>query len=153
MKQKVMVLSTSGKMARVSYHRPTACHGDCSKCAGGLRFHGGQWRRHRFGGESRWREDRGFCVYRRGDQEGGMGHCAGLRDPRGAVLAGYFLGQHWGHGNLIGVLGFFLGLALAVLEVGGRKSADRRFDIRLSPMHRGNERDCCEARQSLLSIL
>lgn len=35
MKQKVMVLSTSGNMARVSYHRPTACHGDCSKCAGG----------------------------------------------------------------------------------------------------------------------
>ena len=31
-------------------------------------------------------------------------------------LTGYFWGQLWGCGNLIGVLGFFLGRALAVLE-------------------------------------
>ena len=31
-------------------------------------------------------------------------------------LIGYFLGQQWDRGNLIGILGFFLGLVLAVLE-------------------------------------
>ena len=35
MKQKVMVISVRDGMAQVQYHRPTACHGDCSKCAGG----------------------------------------------------------------------------------------------------------------------
>ena len=43
-------------------------------------------------------------------------------------LTGYFLGQQWGCGNLIGVLGFFLGLALAVLE--SRRQKKRGQEIR-----------------------
>lgn len=35
MRQTVTVVSSSGGWATVAYDRPTACHGDCSKCAGG----------------------------------------------------------------------------------------------------------------------
>lgn len=35
MRQTVTVISASGGQATVAYDRPTACHGDCSKCAGG----------------------------------------------------------------------------------------------------------------------
>lgn len=43
-------------------------------------------------------------------------------------LGGYFLGQRWDHGNLIGILGFFLGLILAVLE--SRRQKKRGQEIR-----------------------
>ena len=35
MTQEVTVLQVYGGSARVAYKRPTACHGDCEKCAGG----------------------------------------------------------------------------------------------------------------------
>lgn len=35
MRQTVTVVSVSGSQAQVAYDRPTACHGDCSHCAGG----------------------------------------------------------------------------------------------------------------------
>lgn len=35
MTQQVTVLSVNGSMAKVAHKRPTACHGDCEKCAGG----------------------------------------------------------------------------------------------------------------------
>lgn len=35
MRQTVTVTAVSGRTATVSYDRPTACHGDCSHCAGG----------------------------------------------------------------------------------------------------------------------
>ena len=128
MKQKVMVLSTSGNMARVSYHRPTACHGDCSKCAGGC-------------GSMAAKEEiivsaENFIGARTGDSvyiEGETKKVAWAIVlvyviPVVLFLAGYFLGQQWGHGNLIGVLGFFLGLALAVLE--SRRQKKRGQEIR-----------------------
>ena len=128
MKQKVMVLSTSGNMARVSYHRPTACHGDCSKCAGGC-------------GSMAAKEEiivlvenligakNGDSVYIEGEtKKVAWAIVLVYVIPVVLFLAGYFLGQQWGHGNLIGVLGFFLGLALAVLE--SRRQKMRGQEIR-----------------------
>lgn len=128
MKQKVMVLSTSGNMARVSYRRPTACHGDCSKCAGGC-------------GSMAAKEEiivlaenligakTGDSVYIEGEtKKVAWAIVLVYVIPVVLFLAGYFLGQQWGYGNLIGVLGFFLGLALAVLE--SRRQKKRGQEIR-----------------------
>ena len=46
-------------------------------------------------------------------------------------LIGYFLGQRWNHGNLIGILGFFLGLVLAVLESRRQKKRGREIQYRI----------------------
>lgn len=116
MKQKVMVLSTSGNMARVSYHRPTACHGDCSKCAGGC---GSMAAKEEIivSAENLIGARTGDSVYIEGEtKKVAWAIVLVYVIPVVLFLAGYFLGQQWGHGNLIGVLGFFLGLALAVLE-------------------------------------
>ena len=128
MKQKVMVLSTSGNMARVSYRRPTACHGDCSKCAGGC-------------GSMAAKEEiivlaenligakTGDSVYIEGEtKKVAWAIVLVYVIPVVLFLTGYFLGQQWGCGNLIGVLGFFLGLALAVLE--SRRQKKRGQEIR-----------------------
>ena len=128
MKQKVMVLSTSGNMARVSYHRPTACHGDCSKCAGGC---GSMAAKEEIivSAENLIGAKTGDFV----DIEGETKKVAWAIVlvyviPVVLFLAGYFMGQRWGYGNLIGVLGFFLGLALAVLE--SRRQKKRGQEIR-----------------------
>ena len=116
MKQKVMVLSTSGNMARVSYRRPTACHGDCSKCAGGC---GSMAAREEIivSAENLIGAKTGDSVYIEGEtKKVAWAIVLVYVIPVVLFLAGYFLGQQWGCGNLIGVLGFFLGLALAVLE-------------------------------------
>lgn len=116
MKQKVMVLSTSGNMARVSYRRPTACHGDCSKCAGGC---GSMAAKEEIivSAENLIGAKTGDSVYIEGEtKKVAWAIVLVYVIPVVLFLAGYFLGQQWGCGNLIGVLGFFLGLALAVLE-------------------------------------
>ena len=46
-------------------------------------------------------------------------------------LIGYFLGQQWDHGNLIGILGFFLGLVLAVLESRRQKKRGQEIQYRI----------------------
>ena len=128
MKQKVMVLSTSGNMARVSYRRPTACHGDCSKCAGGC---GSMAAKEEIivSAENLIGAKTGDSVYIEGETKK-VAWAIGLVYviPVVLFLAGYFLGQQWGYGNLIGVLGFFLGLALAVLE--SRRQKKRGQEIR-----------------------
>lgn len=116
MKQKVMVLSTSGNMARVSYRRPTACHGDCSKCAGGC---GSMAAKEEIivSAENLIGAKIGDSVYIEGEtKKVAWAIVLVYVIPVVLFLTGYFLGQQWGCGNLIGVLGFFLGLALAVLE-------------------------------------
>ncbi len=128
MKQKVMVLSTSGNMARVSYRRPTACHGDCSKCAGGC---GSMAAKEEIivSAENLIGAKTGDSVYIEGEtKKVAWAVVLVYVIPVVLFLAGYFLGQQWGYGNLIGVLGFFLGLALAVLE--SRRQKKRGQEIR-----------------------
>ena len=128
MKQKVMVLSTSGNMARVSYRRPTACHGDCSKCAGGC---GSMVAKEEIivSAENLIGAKTGDSVYIEGEtKKVAWAIVLVYVIPVVLFLTGYFLGQQWGHGNLIGVLGFFLGLALAVLE--SRRQKKRGQEIR-----------------------
>ena len=128
MKQKVMVLSTSGNMARVSYRRPTACHGDCSKCAGGC---GSMAAKEEIivSAETLIGAKTGDSVYIEGEtKKVAWAIVLVYVIPVVLFLAGYFLGQQWGYGNLIGVLGFFLGLALAVLE--SRRQKKRGQEIR-----------------------
>lgn len=128
MKQKVMVLSTSGNMARVSYRRPTACHGDCSKCAGGC---GSMAAREEIivSAENLIGAKIGDSVYIEGEtKKVAWAIVLVYVIPVVLFLTGYFLGQQWGCGNLIGVLGFFLGLALAVLE--SRRQKKRGQEIR-----------------------
>ena len=128
MKQKVMVLSTSGNMARVSYRRPTACHGDCSKCAGGC---GSMAAKEEIivSAENLIGAKTGDSVYIEGEtKKVAWAIVLVYVIPVVLFLAGYFLGQQWGCGNLIGVLGFFLGLVLAVLE--SRRQKKRGQEIR-----------------------
>ena len=128
MKQNVMVLSTSGNMARVSYRRPTACHGDCSKCAGGC---GSMAAKEEIivSAENLIGAKTGDSVYIEGEtKKVAWAIVLVYVIPVVLFLAGYFLGQQWGCGNLIGVLGFFLGLALAVLE--SRRQKKRGQEIR-----------------------
>ncbi len=128
MKQKVMVLSTSGNMARVSYRRPTACHGDCSKCAGGC---GSMAAKEEIivSAENLIGAKTGDSVYIEGEtKKVAWAIVLVYVIPVVLFLTGYFLGQQWGCGNLIGVLGFFLGLALAVLE--SRRQKKRGQEIR-----------------------
>ena len=128
MQQKVMVLSTSGNMARVSYRRPTACHGDCSKCAGGC---GSMAAKEEIivSAENLIGAKTGDSVYIEGEtKKVAWAIVLVYVIPVVLFLAGYFLGQQWGCGNLIGVLGFFLGLALAVLE--SRRQKKRGQEIR-----------------------
>lgn len=128
MKQKVMVLSISGNMARVSYRRPTACHGDCSKCAGGC---GSMAAKEEIivSAENLIGAKTGDSVYIEGEtKKVAWAIVLVYVIPVVLFLTGYFLGQKWGCGNLIGVLGFFLGLALAVLE--SRRQKKRGQEIR-----------------------
>ena len=128
MKQKVMVLSISGNMARVSYRRPTACHGDCSKCAGGC---GSMAAKEEIivSAENLIGAKTGDSVYIEGEtKKVAWAIVLVYVIPVVLFLTGYFLGQKWGCGNLIGVLGFFLGLALAVLE--SRRQKERGQEIR-----------------------
>ena len=44
---------------------------------------------------------------------------------------GYFIGQNWEKGNLIGIIGFFLGLVLAVLESRRQRSSGQEIQYRV----------------------
>ena len=128
MKQKVMVLSTSGNTAKVSYHRPTACHGDCSKCAGGCGAMAAQ-EELIVSAENLIGAKVGDSVYIEGEtKKVAWAILLVYVIPVILFLGGYFLGQRWDHGNLIGILGFFLGLILAVLE--SRRQKKRGQEIR-----------------------
>ena len=127
MQQKVTVLSSRNGVARVCYQRPTACHGDCSKCAGGC-------------GSMAAKEEiivsaddpigvkPGDTVMIQGETKKVVWAIALVYVlPVVLFFLGYFMGQQWGHGNLIGVLCFFLGLGLAVLE--SRRQKKRGSEI------------------------
>lgn len=116
MRQTVTVTSVSGRQATVSYDRPTACHGDCSKCAGGC-------------GSMAAKE----CVVVQADNPIGarVGDRVVIEAASSQVFSaiflvyalpvllffvGYFLGDKLtASGSLFGILGFFLGLLVAVV--------------------------------------
>ena len=131
MKQKVMVLSTNGETAKVQYHRPTACHGDCSKCAGGCGAMAAQEEivvtaQNLIGARV------GDAVYIEGEtKKVAWAILLVYVMPVVLFLIGYFLGQQWGHGNLIGILGFFLGLVLAMLESRQQKKRGQEIQYRI----------------------
>ena len=131
MKQRVMVLSTNGETAKVQYHRPTACHGDCSKCAGGCGAMAAQEEivvtaQNLIGARV------GDAVYIEGEtKKVAWAILLVYVMPVVLFLIGYFLGQQWDHGNLIGILGFFLGLVLAVLESRRQKKRGQEIQYRI----------------------
>lgn len=131
MKQKVMVLSTSGDMAQVRYHRPTACHGDCSKCAGGCGAMAAQ-EEIIVSAENLIGARVGDTVYIEGEtKKVAWAILLVYVIPVVLFLVGYFLGQQWDHGNLIGIAGFFLGLVLAVLESRRQRKRGQEIQYRI----------------------
>ncbi len=131
MKQKVMVRSVSGETAQVQYHRPTACHGDCSKCAGGCGAMAAQEEivvtaQNLIGAKV------GDTVYIEGEtKKVAWAILLVYVMPVVLFLIGYFLGQQWDRGNLIGILGFFLGLVLAVLESRRQRKRGQEIQYRI----------------------
>ena len=131
MKQKVMVRSVSGETAQVQYHRPTACHGDCSKCAGGCGTMAAQEEivvtaQNLIGAKV------GDTVYIEGEtKKVAWAILLVYVMPVVLFLIGYFLGQQWDRGNQIGILGFFLGLVLAVLESRRQRKRGQEIQYRI----------------------
>ena len=131
MKQKVMVRSVSGETAQVQYHRPTACHGECSKCAGGCGAMAAQEEivvtaQNLIGAKV------GDTVYIEGEtKKVAWAILLVYVIPVVLFLIGYFLGQQWDRGNLIGILGFFLGLVLAVLESRRQRKRGQEIQYRI----------------------
>lgn len=131
MKQKVMVRSVSGETAQVQYHRPTACHGDCSKCVGGCGTMAAQEEivvtaQNLIGAKV------GDTVYIEGEtKKVAWAILLVYVMPVVLFLIGYFLGQQWDRGNLIGILGFFLGLVLAVLESRRQRKRGQEIQYRI----------------------
>lgn len=131
MKQKVMVRSVSGETAQVQYHRPTACHGDCSKCAGVCGAMAAQEEivvtaQNLIGAKV------GDTVYIEGEtKKVAWAILLVYVMPVVLFLIGYFLGQQWDRGNLIGILGFFLGLVLAVLESRRQRKRGQEIQYRI----------------------
>ena len=116
MRQKVMVISSENGVARVQYHRPTACHGDCSKCAGGCGAMAAQ-EEIIVSADNPIGARPGDSVYIEGET-GKVAWAIALVYVIPVILffLGYILGRDHGKGELLGIIGFFLGLALAVLE-------------------------------------
>lgn len=128
MQQKVMVISSKNGVARVQYHRPTACHGDCSKCAGGCGAMAAQ-EEIIVSADNPIGARPGDSVFIEGETEKVAWAIALVYViPVILFFLGYFLGSGHGKGELLGILGFFLGLALAVLE--SRRQKRRGEEIR-----------------------
>lgn len=117
MTQQVTVVSVKGNMARVRYKRPTACHGDCDHCGGGCGSMAA--------GETLVVDAENLIGAGPGDSVIIQGKTAKVVS---AILFVYilpvvlfFLGYYatarfFRAGAIGGILGFALGLLLAVLE-------------------------------------
>lgn len=127
MRQKVMVIASSGAIARVSYHRPTACHGDCSQCAGGC----GAMAAHEelvVEADNLIGARTGDSVYIEGDTRKVAWAIALVYVfPVLLFFLGYLIGAEFGLENLMGIAGFFLGLLFAVLESKAQKKRGREI--------------------------
>lgn len=132
MRQTVTVLSVREGWAQVAYDRPTACHGDCSHCAGGC-------------GTMAAKEQ---VVVTAEDPLGTRpGDRVVIEAATGAVFSaillvyalpvalfflGYFAADGAGRsGALWGVVGFFLGLLAAVLVSRGKTRHGREIQFRI----------------------
>lgn len=116
MKQTVRVVSTEGSRAMVIHKRPTACHGDCDHCAGGCGSMAAT--------ERILVEAENLIGAKPGDSvviEGESGKVAWAMAlvyviPLVLFFVGYFLGQSLMFlPAVVGILGFSVGLTLAVL--------------------------------------
>ena len=132
MRQTVTVVSVQGTRATVAYDRPTACHGDCSQCAGGC--------------DSMAAKERVVVT-----ADNPIGAAPGDRViieaatktvfsaiflvyalPVLLFFGGYFGAEALGiSGSLPGVVGFFLGLAAAVLVSRRKTKTGREIRFRI----------------------
>lgn len=132
MKQKVRVLFVDGNDAKVIYKRPTACHGDCDHCAGGCGAMAAT--------ENIVVEAENLIGARPGDSvmiegEGRKVASAILLVyviPVVLFFLGYFFGQALDAApSFLGILGFFLGLVLAVLVSRRQKLQGKAIRFRI----------------------
>jgi sigma-E factor negative regulatory protein RseC len=131
MKQTVQVLSVTGRQAVVAYDRPTACHGDCHKCAGGC---GSMAAKERVTVTAE-----NLVGAKPGDQvvieaaSGAIFSAVALVYVLPVVLffLGYFAGAARQLGAVLGGLGFFLGLAAAVLVSRRQTQTGREIQFRI----------------------
>ena len=132
MTQKVIVLSVSGATAKVIHNRPTACHGDCDSCAGGCGAMAAK--------EKIIVEAQNLIGARPGDVvniEGATGKVAlaiGLVYVLPLVLffLGYFVFESLcGAGVPAALMGFLLGVLIAVLVGRGQKKRGKEITFRI----------------------
>ena len=137
MTQNVTVLSVNGHTARVIHNRPTACHGDCDHCAGGCGAMAAK--------EKIIVEAENLIGARPGDRvviEGATKKVAAAIVlvyvlPLVLFFLGYFLTQYVsGPANLVAVLGFVLGLAVAVLVSRSQKKKGTEIQFRITAFAR-----------------
>lgn len=131
MRQKVTVIALEGKDALVRYHRPTACHGDCDHCGGCSAMAAPE--------ELTVRAEN-LIGARPGDQVMIEGETRKVAWAVGLVyvlpLLLFFVGYGLGEmllraGTIPGLLGFFLGLGIAVLESFLQKKQKREIHYRI----------------------
>lgn len=132
MTQKVTVISTRGNMARVMHHRPTACHGDCDHCAGGCGSMAAK--------EKIVVEAENLISACPGDQvmiEGATKKVAAAIVlvyvlPLVLFFLCYFLTAYFsGPAVPVAVLGFFIGILIAVLVSGYQKKRGTEIRFRI----------------------
>lgn len=132
MRQTVTVVSVNGSRAVVAYDRPTACHGDCSQCAGGCGSMAAKER---------------VIVTAENPIGAGPGDRvvieAATKTVFSAILLVYalpillFFGGYFGaealeiSGSLPGIVGFFLGLVAAVMVSRRKTKTGREIQFRI----------------------
>ena len=132
MKQKVTVLKVDGTWAKVIHNRPTACHGDCDNCAGGC---GAMAAKERIIVEAE-----NLIGAKPGDQVMIEGNASKVAYaiilvyviPVVLFFLCYFIADHFMfYPSLLGILGFFLGIALAVIlgRLQRKKGREIQFKI------------------------
>lgn len=129
MRQTVTVTAVSGNTATVFYDRPTACHGDCSQCAGGC---GSMAARERITVQAENAigaapGDKVVIETESGKVFSAIFLVYAL--PVALFFAGYFLLDSKGWGVLGGGAGFLLGLAAAIAVSRGGLGRSLRFRI------------------------
>ena len=139
MTQIVTVLAREGDRARVACNRPTACHNDCARCQGGC---------------GAMAAEEQVTLWAENPIGAGPGDRVLLeaesRQVYGAILLVYalplvlfFLGYAVaaalkGPGNLTGILGFCLGVAVTVLVSRSMKRRGKEIAFRITGFARDN---------------
>lgn len=133
MTQNVTVLSVQGNMAKVIHKRPTACHGDCDQCAGGCGSMAAT--------EKIIVEAENLIGARPGDRVVIQGATRKVAFaimlvyvfPLILFFLGYFITRHFsGPANLMAVLGFLLGVVIAVLVSRMQKKNGKEIQFQIT---------------------